>query len=237
MIEKMTNIVKLADMQWDEWNRLGCALRGELLLHWADEIAKQAGLGLQASKMAKFQIKQGLMVIAEEKIMPGPTGESNELYTSGRGVFVFHCSSDTPLSALIGMISTVLLAGNTLILSLANELHQTALQLHSSLVAAGLPKLVVQVASLDSTELLIKSNKIAGIMYAGHYTESLKLNKQLASREGKIVQLILETELTLLTTITDRYFVLLFITERTRTINITAVGGNAKLLELGCGDR
>ncbi|MCO4788283.1 1-pyrroline-5-carboxylate dehydrogenase, partial [Vibrio cholerae] len=48
-----------------------------------------------------------------------------------------------------------------------------------------------------------------------------------------IVSLVSETDLLTLPVAHDPHLSLRFITERTRTINITAVGGNATLLELG----
>ncbi|WP_019617088.1 aldehyde dehydrogenase family protein [Psychromonas ossibalaenae] len=237
MNEQISNIVKQAHAKWDEWNELGCAFRGELIHRWADEIAQQSSFGLMPAKMARYQVRQGFALIGEEKLMPGPTGESNELYACGRGVFIIHCSADAPLSALVGMISTALLAGNCIILSLPQELQEISQKLHSTLLVAGFPKSVVQTASFNSAEQLITDPSTAGVAYTGHSTESLKINRQLADREGLLAQLILETELTSLSSITDRYFVLRFITEKTRTINVTAVGGNAALLELGCGDQ
>ncbi|WP_028864725.1 aldehyde dehydrogenase family protein [Psychromonas aquimarina] len=236
MNEQISSIIKQAHAKWEEWNELGCGVRGELILRWADETAQQASFGLMPAKMARYQVRQGLALIGEEKLMPGPTGESNELYATGRGVFIIHCSADAPLSALVGMISTALLAGNCIILALPQELQEISQKLQSTLIVAGFPKSVVQAAPLNSMDQLITEPSTAGVAYAGHSTESLKLNRQLADREGLLAQLILETQLTSLSTITDSYFILRFITEKTRTINVTAVGGNAALLELGCGD-
>ncbi|WP_305846204.1 hypothetical protein [Photobacterium kishitanii] len=60
--------------------------------------------------------------------------------------------------------------------------------------------------------------------------------RQLAQREGVLAQLVAELDGELVPVIGSQHYCLRFITERTRTINITAVGGNATLLELGCGE-
>ncbi len=236
MNSKVTNIVKQADSEWEAWNGLGCAARANLLLRWAAEIAQQGTFGLISAKMVEYQVKQGSALIAETQLMPGPTGESNELYTAGRGIFIIRCSADAPITALVGMVAASLLAGNCIILSLAQEQQQNAHKLQSTLLSAGIAQAVVQVAEVSAGEELSKEPSTAGVAYVGSSAESLKINRQLAAREGLLAQLIAETEFTSLSTITDSYFILRFITERTRTINVTAIGGNAALLELGCGD-
>lgn len=237
MNDKIRNMVKQANASWEEWNALGCSVRAELLLRWADEVEQDASFGLLPAKMVRYQVRQGGALIGDEKVMPGPTGEINALYAVGRGVFIVHSSADAPLNAVVGMLSAALLAGNCIILSLAQEQQEVSERLQLTLIYAGMPKLVVQHAPFNAIQQLIMEPSTAGVIYAGNNRESLAINRQLASREGLLAQLIFETELTSLNTITDRYFVLRFISEKTRTINITAVGGNAELLELGGGDQ
>ena len=236
MSEQVSNIIKQAHLAWEGWNQFDCTIRAEIIASWSDMTDQHPRFDLMSAQMAKYQIKQGLAFIAAEKLMPGPTGESNELYASGRGVFVIHSSDDTPLTAIVGMLSTALLAGNCILLALPDSYFELAKNMQSALNAAGVPNGVIQVVSCHCIEQLICDTSIAGVAYAGEHSESLKLNKQLAQRQGLLAQFIVETQLTSLNTITDPCFVLRFITEKTRTINVTAVGGNALLLELGCGD-
>ncbi|GLS92432.1 1-pyrroline-5-carboxylate dehydrogenase [Psychromonas marina] len=236
MSEQVDNIIAHAHTNWNSWNKVSCSARTEVLLNWADDIEQLSTLGPAASKLVKYQIKNGLALIENEKVMPGPTGESNELYTSGRGVFVIHCSEDAPLSAIAAIASTSLLAGNCIILTLPNGKCENANQIKSTLINAGIPESVVQVSPIEIKNTLISDPSIAGLVYVGQLSESIQLNRLLAEKKGLLTQLILETELNSLNSIIDKYFILRFITEKTRTINITAVGGNAALLELGCGD-
>ncbi|MFA0070912.1 1-pyrroline-5-carboxylate dehydrogenase, partial [Vibrio breoganii] len=67
----------------------------------------------------------------------------------------------------------------------------------------------------------------------GNSQTAQAINLQLAKRDGAIVGLVAETDLATMNVANDPHLSLRFITERTRTINITAVGGNATLLELG----
>ena len=236
MSEQVDNIIKQAHTVWSSWNKLSYSVRAEVILNWANDIGKLPLLGKVARKLVKSQIKNGSVLIGNEKVMLGPTGESNELYTSGRGVFVIHCSEDAPINAIVAIVSTALLAGNCIIITLPNRMTENADQIKSTLIDAGIPEYVVQVSPIEMINRLINESSIAGLAYVGHLSESIQLNRLLADKQGLLTQLILETELNSLNSLLDKYFILRFITEKTRTINITAVGGNAALLELGCGD-
>ncbi|MCV5886981.1 hypothetical protein OFN71_27590, partial [Escherichia coli] len=74
---------------------------------------------------------------------------------------------------------------------------------------------------------------VRSVGYVGYSQVEHALNLQLAKRDGAIVGLVSETDLESPKLAHDPHLSLRFITERTRTINITAVGGNATLLELG----
>ncbi|WP_435236948.1 hypothetical protein ACR30L_05075 [Psychromonas sp. PT13] len=236
MKNKINQILKQADAQWESWNELGVTVRSQLLLSWADEIAQHATFATMPAKMVRYQVNQGLPVIEEVRMMPGPTGESNELYSAGRGTFILCGNHDASSSAFVGMMTSALLAGNCVVISLPEALSDIADKLLSTLLSVGIPEYVIQIAPVGSTRLLISEPATAGVIYAGDRTEVIEMNQLLAEREGLLAQFITETELTLLSTITDTYYILRFITEKTRTINITAIGGNAALLALGSGD-
>lgn len=236
MEKQIKDIIKQANGQWESWNDLGSTARSQLLLDWSDQIAQDATFATMPAKMVRYQVNQGLPVIEEAKIMPGPTGESNELLASGRGTFIICCRAEVASSALVGMITTALLAGNCIVLALPAPLQTLSDKLLSTLLASGIPEFVVQVASPDLMQLLISEPSTAGVVYAGDMSESLQINQTLAKRNGLLAQLISETDLTLFSTITDCYYILRFITEKTCTVNITAIGGNAALLALGDGD-
>jgi len=237
MKKKINNIIEQAENHWESWNDLGGQARANKLLGWADLMTSQQDLGSAAAKMATYQVTQGLALIAEEKLMPGPTGESNHVYTAGRGVFIISCSDTAPSVALVGMITTALLAGNCIIVAVSTPQIDQAQKLLATLRLAGLPNAVAQLAPVDSMAHLINETATAGIAYTGDSVEIATINQQLASRQGLLAQLISETDLSLFSHITDCYYILRFITEKTRTINITAIGGNTALLTLGDGDR
>ena len=90
----------------------------------------------------------------------------------------------------------------------------------------------MQVGSYDAAKQLL-SGDVRSVGYVGNSQTAQAINLQLAKRDGAIVSLVAETDLTAMHVAHDPHLSLRFITERTRTINITAVGGNATLLELG----
>lgn len=237
MNQAITNRINQAHVSWPAWNALSCEQRGEMLLRWAELIEQQSQSGVIAAKMIRFQVKQGSIIIGNKILMPGPTGESNELSTSGRGVFVIHCNSDASLTAVVAMIAAALLAGNCIILSLPAGTKELPSKFMPSFAMAGFPEYVIQGSEANLVEQLVADPSMAGVAFVGSVDQSIGLSRLLAARTGLLAQLITEIDDTSLSTVTDNYFVLRFITEKTCTINITAVGGNAKLLELGGGDK
>ena len=231
-----------AEQAWPCWNDIGVSKRSELLTHWAHGLSLHTAFGSLASAMLRFQQQRAQSLLAHELVMPGPTGETNTLYSCGRGVFVV--SAAEPLAddveeyrlAIIALLSAALLAGNCLLLALPPRLAELQRQLLVLLGAAGVPAHVVH--SLDDAELaaLVHHPSIAGVAYVGDLNGAHKLAKQLAARDGMLVPLITAINGQVLTEVSDDYLLLRFIHERTCTVNITAIGGNASLLELGADE-
>ncbi|WP_022942719.1 aldehyde dehydrogenase family protein [Psychromonas hadalis] len=237
MLNSTQKILNDALQVWPSWNDLQLNQRGQLLQAWARSFDKQQTIDSLATQMVNFQVKQGQTLIAETIEMPGPTGETNELTTAGRGIFVIAAPQEVPVTAIVGLISAALISGNVVILSLCAQQQSIANDLCTSLHKIGVDNAIASVIESDELLPLIESPRIAGVALMGNRAEVLEINKCLAMRPGQIAQLIAETDLENLPTITDNYLLYRFITEKTQTVNITAVGGNATLLALGCGDQ
>ena len=78
------------------WNQLGFELRAEILRGWAQQ------LPLKSAAMVQFQCANALKYAAKHVLMPGPTGESNTLYCSGRGVFIVTAQEGITEEAIVG---------------------------------------------------------------------------------------------------------------------------------------
>jgi len=143
---------------WQAWNDLGVRARSEFLSAWAEKLTGKSAY------MVKYQIKHGLSHIEEVKLMPGATGESNELYCSGRGIFAIHAEENCPIEAIVGMVASALLAGNCIALSLADNAMNENIK--TTLERAGL---VDQVS--EQPLLFGNDHDLAGVAFVGSLEE------------------------------------------------------------------
>lgn len=210
------------------WNQLGFEARAEILQRWAQQ------LPLKSAAMVKFQCANALKYIAQQTLMPGPTGESNTLYCGGRGVFIVTAQEGITEEAIVGQLTAALVCGNSVLVCLADTQYaeRIAAQLEHVEILAN----VITVVSNSTLDAFVQQPSTAGVAYCGDVQGAQQLARQLAQREGLLAQLVAEVDDITLPVIGRQRYCLRFITERTCTINITAVGGNATLLELGSGD-
>ncbi|MBP6563693.1 MAG: aldehyde dehydrogenase family protein [Neisseriaceae bacterium] len=220
------HVINHALQQWATWDALGFAERDAIVARWAQNLNDQA-----AQQMIAFQRLCAAEHMAQTQVMPGPTGELNELYCCGRGVFIIHAEADAPLSATVAALSAALLAGNTVVLALPEGQVPGANALAQALVQAGCGRDVVQVAPVADLHQLITHPLLAGFAYAGTAATAHDWLNRLAQQEGALTQLVAETDPTTLSTVGESTYCLRFVTERTRSINLTAIGGNASLME------
>ena len=139
-------------------------------------------------------------------------------------------SSESAQQATIAQGTAALVAGNSVIL--CSDDTQLTQNLEAAYTQSSLPMNLLQFASLDAYHQLLESD-VRSVGYIGNQEVEQTVNRQLSKRTGAIVGLVSETDVVAIPVAHDPHLSLRFITERTRTINITAVGGNATLLELG----
>ncbi|PSU47479.1 proline dehydrogenase [Photobacterium aphoticum] len=213
---------------WESWNALGYEARCAVLRRWAES------LPVAWRAMVEYQCQQTAHQVAAVHVMPGPTGETNELYCAGRGLFVVTAAAETPAEAILGQLTAALVTGNTVVLCLPEESEVQAQTVESALTHSGCNAISAVPESMIDT--LLAHPAIAGVAYAGNMAALQRLARQVAAREGALAAVIGETDVHALPVVGSPTYLLRFVTERTRTINITAVGGNATLLELGSGE-
>ncbi|MEO2215911.1 trifunctional transcriptional regulator/proline dehydrogenase/L-glutamate gamma-semialdehyde dehydrogenase [Chromobacterium vaccinii] len=141
--------------------------------------------------------------LAHNVILPGPTGENNVLSFAGRGRV--GCVADDA-QALAEQLAAVFAAGNRAVVA-DGELGRrfaSALNGHVSVVA--------DVLEAD----------VEAVLYAGAKAEEAR--RELAARDGALVQLILRGE--------NGYNVHRLVVERALSVNTTAAGGNASLMSM-----
>jgi delta 1-pyrroline-5-carboxylate dehydrogenase len=217
-----------AQLAWKHWNLTDYEYREECLLHLAKALESHVSV---LAEVVRYHLNSAKPLIAGSHDFIGPTGETNELYTSGRGVYLMvqQQSGHHASVAVVAQLSASLIAGNSVVICTDDaELVSTL----TSAIEGHLPADLVQIVSLDIYQSML-SHDVRSVGFVGNETEERKLNQALAQRRGAIVNFVSETDLALLPNAQDPQLVLHFITEKTRTINITAIGGNASLLEMG----
>ncbi|PVY75402.1 L-proline dehydrogenase /delta-1-pyrroline-5-carboxylate dehydrogenase [Tamilnaduibacter salinus] len=205
----------IASRGFPRWNETPVEERARCLERYADLMethmeelmaicAREAGKTMQdgidevreAVDFCRYYANQGRSRFAEAIKLPGPTGESNELYLEGRGVFVCISPWNFPLAIFTGQIMAALVSGNTVI---AKPAEQTSLVAHRALelmLEAGFPGDVVQFLPGDGAKLggaLIPDQRVSGVAFTGSTYTARRINRMLAERDGPIVPLIAET--------------------------------------------
>lgn len=144
----------------------------------------------------RYYAVQARGLMGQATLLPGYTGEMNELFLQGRGVFVCISPWNFPLAIFLGQVAAALATGNTVI---AKPAEQTGLIAHLAVTLAhqaGIPGDVLQLLPGDGATVgakLTADARIGGVCFTGS-TETAKLiNMTLAQRDGAILPLIAET--------------------------------------------
>ncbi|MGB0449970.1 MAG: bifunctional proline dehydrogenase/L-glutamate gamma-semialdehyde dehydrogenase, partial [Porticoccaceae bacterium] len=161
--------------------------------------------------------------------LPGPTGEDNKLFLFGRGLMTLVVTETDPLAEAEKQIACALLCGCPLVVA-AHSSHRAGLEsLQANYREAGLAGELLQLVSLESLLPLIGDNRIEGVIANCLGRDSSALRQQMANRSGSIIPLIEWPE-------SDSgynyHWLLWFLSERTRTENLVARGGNTQLFNL-----
>lgn len=128
--------------------------------------------------------------------LPGPTGETNELYLQGRGPIVCISPWNFPLAIFTGQVVAALVAGNPVLAKPAEQTSLIAFRAVELLYQAGIPRDVLQLLPGEGPEVgapLVADPRIKGVMFTGSTEIARFLNQTLANRPGPIIPLIAET--------------------------------------------
>ena len=172
--------------------------------------------------------------IAREKLanpteLPGPTGEENKLFLFGRGLMVLVVNQADSISHAEKQIGSALLCGCPLLIA-SHGIHRAELEsLLATYQQAGLPEKLLQLVSMESLLPLVEDGRIEGVIANCLGRDSSALRQKMAKRSGSIIPLIEWPE-------SDSgynyHWLLWFLSERTRTENLVARGGNTQLFNL-----
>ena len=129
-------------------------------------------------------------------LLPGPTGERNELTLHGRGVFACISPWNFPLAILTGQIAAALAAGNAVVSKPAEQTPLVAFEAVKLLHQAGVPAAVLHLLPGDGGrigKLLLAHPALSGVAFTGSNETAAIINRALAARDGAIPALIAET--------------------------------------------
>lgn len=134
--------------------------------------------------------------LAEPLMLPGPTGEVNQLSLHARGVIACISPWNFPLAIFIGQITAALVTGNPVIAKPAGQTPLIASYAVKLLHEAGIPVDVIQLLPGSGSVVgaaLVNDTRVKGIIFTGSTETARSINQSLANRPGIIVPFIAET--------------------------------------------
>jgi RHH-type transcriptional regulator, proline utilization regulon repressor / proline dehydrogenase / delta 1-pyrroline-5-carboxylate dehydrogenase len=174
--------------------------REELIALCTREAGKSIQDGIdevrEAVDFCRYYAVQAKKMMAKPELLPGPTGELNELFLQGRGVFVCISPWNFPLAIFLGQVSAALAAGNSVIAKPAEQTCLVGYRAVQLAHQAGIPKEVLQFLPGTGATVgaaLTADERIGGVCFTGSTGTAKLINRTLANREGAIIPLVAET--------------------------------------------
>ena len=202
-----------ADAGFSAWNGLGPDKRADALTRAGDLIEQnrarliallqaEGGKTLddcvsevrEAADFCRYYAAEARSTLAPI-VLPGPTGESNELRYRGRGVFVCISPWNFPLAIFTSQVVAALAAGNTVVAKPAEQTPLVAYEAVKLLHAAGIQASALHLVPGDGTVggMLIADRRVAGVAFTGSTEVARIINRTLAAKGGPVTALIAET--------------------------------------------
>ena len=131
-----------------------------------------------------------------DRVLPGPTGESNVLRLRGRGVVVCISPWNFPLAIFCGQVVAALVAGNAVAAKPAEQTPRIGERCTALLHAAGVPADALVCVPGDGDTVgaaLVADARTAGVVFTGSTAVARAIARSLAARDGPIVPLVAET--------------------------------------------
>jgi RHH-type proline utilization regulon transcriptional repressor/proline dehydrogenase/delta 1-pyrroline-5-carboxylate dehydrogenase len=149
----------------------------------------------EAVDFCHYYALQARLRLGREELK-GPTGERNELFHEGRGIFVCVSPWNFPLAIYLGQIAAALVSGNCVLAKPAEQTSLIAARALELMFEAGLPKDVIAFLPGDGATLggvFCRDARVAGVCFTGSTDTARIINRQLAEKAGPIAALIAET--------------------------------------------
>ncbi len=150
----------------------------------------------EAIDFLRFYAAEARRLFDGAVLLPGPTGERNQLSLHGRGVFACISPWNFPIAIFTGQIAAALAAGNSVIAKPAEQTPLIAAEAVKLFHEAGVPGDALHLLPGDGATVggrLVRDPRIAGVAFTGSTETAKAINRSLADREGAILPLIAET--------------------------------------------
>jgi RHH-type transcriptional regulator, proline utilization regulon repressor / proline dehydrogenase / delta 1-pyrroline-5-carboxylate dehydrogenase len=149
----------------------------------------------EAIDFCRYYAQEARRLFEKATVLPGPTGEDNQLSCHGRGVFVCISPWNFPLSIFLGQVAAALAAGNSVLAKPAEQTPLIATVAIELLHRAGVPGSALHFlpGNGELGEKLVALPGIAGVAFTGSMETATKINRGLAAKDGPIPVLIAET--------------------------------------------
>ncbi len=189
--ERAATLRKAADSLEQQTPRFCALLVKEAFKTWGDAVSEVR----EAVDFLRYYANEA------ERIMwpialPGPTGETNELRLTARGVWVCISPWNFPLAIFMGQVAAALATGNGVIAKPAEQTPGVAWEAVKLLHAAGVPEGALQLAHGPGETVgaaLVAAPNVAGVVFTGSTQVAKIINRALAAKDGPITPLIAET--------------------------------------------
>ncbi|QIW10061.1 bifunctional proline dehydrogenase/L-glutamate gamma-semialdehyde dehydrogenase PutA [Francisella sp. LA112445] len=259
-VSSVEKAIDIANKEADSWNSINAEQRAEIIEKFLELLEKERNLIASCLVVesnvsiedAQIQIDKTIQQVAyyclqarkefaHPKLLPGPTGEIDELSLKGRGLAVSMCSSCDLLIRFVGQATAALLAGNTVVARPAYTGNLTAYKIVELMLKAGLSSKVIHLIISDEEEIssaLLFNSKVALVTFSGSVPGVKQVHQALALRRGAIIPFVAEsvakdgkcTSLAIETA--SPLYLRRFVVEKTVSVDTTASGGNASLMSL-----
>lgn len=215
----------------ESWRLLGAVNRAAYLQAAIPRLALLTGDANKAKRLFNHLLSAAPS-LDEVHRMTGATGESNDLYMTARGKTMVIGSESARTMAVLGQLIAALLTGNEVILHCPSQAEMSD-EAAKVLYEIGVSDDVLSVANDSQTITLLYIDRLAQVAVAGNNSEVQAISQELAKTDGILTQVISVTDMDGMSEMLTPDYLHRFVTERVKTINTTAIGGNASLLELG----
>jgi RHH-type transcriptional regulator, proline utilization regulon repressor / proline dehydrogenase / delta 1-pyrroline-5-carboxylate dehydrogenase len=212
---QVVEALSLASRAQPAWDHLGGEGRAQILERAADLyeanrtqlmalVVREGGKTLQtalgevreAADFLRYYAAEARKHFSAPHILPGPTGESNEVTLHGKGVFACISPWNFPLAIFTGQMAGALAAGNAVLAKPAAPTPLIAAAGTRLLHQAGVPGDILHLLPGSGARLgsvLFPDARLSGVVLTGSSEAAAVINRALAGRDGPIATLIAET--------------------------------------------